>query len=92
MNISKCPSCGNLITSINFEVHRPSAFKVGSNSYTATIYPCGHAISSVPITWENRLDIIENKVNRIEDKINKLENNILIIDENLRKLFSRLVK
>lgn len=62
---AKCPKCDHQISNIHYEAHAPNSFSGfrGSPSFTAVAFPCGHAISAVPVTWETRLEEID-KVNR----------------------------
>lgn len=74
MNTAKCPKCDQVITNVHYEAHDPSSFSGfrGSSSFTAVAYPCGHAISAVPITWEMRLEEIDKTNRELNQKLNYL--------------------
>jgi len=76
MNIAKCPTCDKWISNIHYEAHGPSAVSgyKGSASFTAVAYPCGHAISAVPRTWEERLDEIDRLIREIWQKVDNINN------------------
>lgn len=82
--ISKCPRCDQRIMNVHFEAHDPSVFTGGSSSYTATISPCGHAIGSVPIVWEVKLNSIEKQTNSLQNRLAQIESNLLQIISRIR--------
>jgi len=73
MNTAKCPTCNAWILNVHFEEHEPSVFKGGSIVYTATIFPCGHAIGAVPATWEAILNSIQKQTNGFSERLNNIE-------------------
>ena len=74
MNTAKCPNCDQTIANVHYETHDPSSFSGyrGSHSFTAVAYPCGHAISAVPVTWEMRLEELDKMTRELNDKVNYL--------------------
>ena len=73
-NSAKCPKCEQLISNIHYESHDPSSFSGyrGSRSFTAVAYPCGHAISAVPMTWEMRLEELDRMNHELNQKVDYL--------------------
>ena len=72
--IAKCPKCDLAIANIHYEAHDPSSFSGyrGSRSFTAVAYPCGHAISAVPMTWEIRLEELNRMNHELNQKVDYL--------------------
>ena len=74
ITVAKCPRCDESISNIHYEAHDPntlSGFR-GSASFTAVAYPCGHAISAVPVTWEVRLEELDKLIRELNQKIDTL--------------------
>jgi hypothetical protein len=77
MNSAKCPTCDQWISNVHFEAHDPSILKGGgSGSYTATVFPCGHAIGAVPTLWEVMLKGIQQQNSDIKDRLDQVEYNL----------------
>ncbi len=78
MNTAKCPNCDQVIANVHYEAHDPSSFSGfrGSRSFTAVAYPCGHAISAVPVTWEMRLEEIDKMNRELNQKLDYLHKEI----------------
>lgn len=78
MSLARCPKCDQTIANIHYESHSPSLFSGfrGSSSFTAVAYPCGHAISAVPVTWEMRLDEIEKINQELQQELHYLRKEI----------------
>lgn len=74
MNTAKCPKCDATISNVHYETHDPNSFSGyrGSASFTAVAYPCGHAISAVPMTWEMRLEEIDKLIRELNQKLDYL--------------------
>ncbi len=74
MNNAKCPNCSEPISNVHYEAHDPSSSSgyKGSASFTAVAFPCGHAISAVPMTWEMRLEEIDRLVRDLNQKLDGL--------------------
>ena len=73
-NNARCPNCNETISNIHYEAHDPhslSGYK-GSASFTAVAYPCRHAISAVPMTWEMRLEEIDRLMRELNQKLDGL--------------------
>lgn len=85
-NYAKCPNCEATIANIHYESHEPDASSgyKGSKSFTAVAFPCGHAISAVPETWEMRLDEIEKIVRDLNQKVDYLYREIGQLSEIIR--------
>lgn len=77
-NSAKCPKCDQAITNVHYESHNPSSFSGyrGSPSFTAVAYPCGHAISAVPVTWEMRLEEIDKMSRELNQKLDYLHKEV----------------
>lgn len=90
-NTAKCPKCDESIANVHYESHNPSSFSGyrGSASFTAVAYPCGHAISAVPMTWEMRLEEIDKLMRELNQKLDYLYKEIgqlssLVKDSNIK--------
>ena len=77
MHSAKCPKCDNHILNVHFEAHNPSVlYGGGSGSYTATVFPCGHAIGGVPMSWETKLDSLQKGTKQLQDQINQIDRDL----------------
>ena len=86
MNTARCPKCEELIGNVHYEAHDPSSLSSfrGSRSFTAVAYPCGHALSAVPVTWEMRLEEIDKTNKKLDEKLNYLHKEISELADLLR--------
>ena len=91
MNTAKCPKCEEAISNIHYESHDPNSFSGyrGSRSFTAVAYPCGHAISAVPVTWEMRLEELDKSNRELNDKLNIIHRELSEISAFIRNLINR---
>ncbi len=85
---AKCPHCNTIIMNIHFEEYEPSILKGGSTSFVAVASPCGHAIGSVPTSWEYKI----NSILEISNKQNQQIQSIQYQMSNLENLIQRLIQ
>jgi len=92
MNNAKCPKCDDLITNVHYESHNPNSVSGyrGSGSFTAVAFPCGHAISAVPVTWEARLEELDKTGREVNQKLDQLYKEISKLTDIVRALTSRI--
>lgn len=89
-NVAMCPSCNSKIMNVHFEEFQPSSLKGGSFSYVAVATPCGHALSAIPMIWENTINKtkqnIENQSKDIKNIEYQISNIQSILDQLVRKI------
>ena len=88
LNSARCPKCDESISNIHYESHDPNTFSgyKGSASFTAVAFPCGHAISAVPVTWEMRLEEIENLNRELHRKLDTIYKEVARLSEAVENL------
>jgi len=90
-NTARCPKCDLQISNVHYEAHSPSMLSGyrGSASFTAVAYPCGHALSAVPTTWEMRLEELERINRELSEKLEYLYRAVSELSDIIRKLSTR---
>lgn len=83
---ARCPNCELPIANVHYEAHNPNTQSGynGSASFTAVAYPCGHAISAVPMTWESRLEELDRIIRELNEKIDDLQREVGRLSANVR--------
>ena len=86
-NSAKCPKCDELVANVHYEAHAPNLLSGyrGSQSFTAVAYPCGHALSAVPITWEMRLEELDKNIKEVSQKIDRIYEELANLSAIVRK-------
>ena len=79
--IARCSRCNESIANIHYESHGPSTLHGygGSSSFAAVAFPCGHLISAVPSSWEQRLDELDAVTRQLNAKVDYLHKELVEI-------------